>query len=99
MALGRVHHLLGDEVVLDIADSGGPGVADLATDGEVLEVVVPAGQDGEAPVGHAGSRFATRFVRRYAMTRSPRWLKASVCHVTMPTPARLCDVLASTTVE
>src|SRR5581483_11915832 len=45
-------------------------------------------------IGH----LPTRFVRLKSMTRSPRWLKPSVCQVTMPCPGRLSDSRRDTTV-
>ena len=42
--LGGVHDLLADEVVLDLADRGGPGMAHALPGGEVLEVPGRAGQ-------------------------------------------------------
>ena len=64
VALGRVHDLLGDEVVLDVADGGAASVAQAAPDREVLEEVVGTGESRDATIDHDRSRLATRFVRR-----------------------------------
>jgi len=62
VGLRGVHHLFGDEVVLDLVDGGAASVAHAPADLEVLEVVAVAGQVNVS--GHGFPRFTTRLVRR-----------------------------------
>src|SRR5205823_1027571 len=100
MGLRRVHHLLADEVVLDLVDRRGAGVAHLPADREVFEPRRVPGQRRER-AGHDATpaRMATKFVRSKSTTGSPRWFVASVCHVTVPLPGRLFDSRFAVTVD